>query len=80
MRVLDGEGLRQQNIRRKSLPLKTLMDSDNIKDRAEFQYRLAFPLAVIVFTLVSVPLSRSSPRQGVYGRLFIAFLVYFHLF
>ncbi len=66
--------------RRKSLSSEELMNSDNIKDRAEFQYRLAFPLAVVVFTLVSVPLSRSSPRQGVYGRLFIAFLVYFTFF
>ncbi len=66
--------------RRKSLPSEDLMNSDSIKDRAEFQYRLAFPLAVVVFTLVSVPLSRSSPRQGVYGRLFIAFLVYFTFF
>ena len=41
---------------------------------------MAFPLAVVVFTLVSVPLSRSVPRQGMYGRLFIAFLVYFTLF
>jgi len=79
VRLVDEESA-VAKFRRKSLPSEELMKSDSIKDRAEFQYRLAFPLAVIVFTLVSVPLSRSSPRQGVYGRLFIAFLVYFTFF
>ncbi len=66
--------------RRKSLTSRELWQSNNIKDRAELQYRLCFPLAVIVFTFVSVPLSRSVPRQGIYGRLFLAFLVYFTFF
>jgi lipopolysaccharide export system permease protein len=79
VRIVDEEAVAAQ-LRRRSLPSTVLMKSGSIKDRAEFQYRLAFPLAVIVFTLVSVPLSRSSPRQGIYGRLFIAFLVYFTFF
>jgi len=67
-------------LRRKSLSTESLFLSENIRDKSEFQYRLAFPLAVIVFTLVSVPLSRSAPRQGIYGRMFIAFLIYFTFF
>ncbi len=67
-------------LRYKSRPTGSLWKTDNIRDSAELQYRLAFPLAVVVFTLVSVPLSRSAPRQGMYGRLFIAFLVYFTFF
>ncbi len=35
------------------------------------------PLGVLAFALVSVPLARSMPRQGVYGRLGLAILVYF---
>lgn len=79
VRVLE-EDEAPASLRRKSRSSDSLWESDSISDNAEFQYRLAFPLAVVVFTLVGVPLSRSAPRQGVYGRLFIAFLVYFTFF
>lgn len=79
LRLQQPEGGKTK-LRRKSKSSKRLWKSKNIKDRAEFQYRLAFPLAVIVFTLISVPLSRSLPRQGIYGRLFLAFVVYFTFF
>lgn len=56
---------------------QTLWQSDQLKAKAELQYRLSFPLAIFAFTLVSVPLARSLPRQGVYGRLSIAIVIYF---
>lgn len=62
---------------RKARPTIALVRSNDVRDRAEFQYRLLFPLSVLAFTLVSVPLSRSLPRQGVAGRLLLAILVYF---
>lgn len=58
-------------------PWHELWHSDKLKERAELQYRLSFPLAVLAFVLVSVPLARSLPRQGVYGRMGLAVLVYF---
>lgn len=54
-----------------------LLSSEAPEDWAEFQYRLSFPLAVLAFAFVSIPLSRSMPRQGIYGRLGLAILVYF---
>lgn len=62
---------------RKARPTSELVRSPDVRDQAEFQYRLLFPLSVLAFTLVSVPLSRSLPRQGVAGRLLLAVLVYF---
>jgi lipopolysaccharide export system permease protein len=56
---------------------QTLWNSQAPKDRAELHYRIAFPLAVLAFVLVSVPLARSLPRQGVYGKLVLAVVVYF---
>ncbi len=44
---------------------------------AELQYRLSFPISILVFTILSIPLSRSVPRRSMYGRLLIALLVYF---
>jgi len=63
--------------RRKGMPTQSLLASDSLKDRAEIQYRLGQPLAVLAFALLSIPLSRSVPRHGVYGRMIFAFLVYF---
>lgn len=58
-------------------PWQELWRSDGLAERAELQYRLSLPLGVLAFALVSVPLARSMPRQGVYGRLGLAILVYF---
>ncbi|HIP52756.1 MAG TPA: LPS export ABC transporter permease LptF [Chromatiales bacterium] len=65
------------DLRTAARPTTRLLASSDIHDQAELQRRLSFPLAVLVFALVSIPLSRSLPRQGMYGRLFFAFLVYF---
>lgn len=51
--------------------------SDDIGDRAEFWERVSYPISMIALMLVAIPLSRSLPRQGLHGRLFLAFLVYF---
>ncbi|MES9938854.1 MAG: LPS export ABC transporter permease LptF [Sedimenticola sp.] len=61
----------------KALSTRELMASEDIRKRSEFEYRLMFPFAVIVFTLLSIPLSQSLPREGVYGRLVLAILFYF---
>jgi len=56
---------------------QALLDSDNPVYQAELQYRLSLALAVLAFTLVAVPLARTTPRQGIYGRLGVAVLIYF---
>jgi len=54
-----------------------LLATDTLQHRAEFQYRISFPLSVFAFAVVSIPLARSLPRQGVYGRVGLAVLIYF---
>ncbi len=54
-----------------------LLASDRLNDRAEFQYRLSVPLALLAFAVLAVPLARSPPRAGVYGRMTFAVLLYF---
>jgi len=59
-----------------------LVGSSNPKDVAELQWRLAMPVSVIVLLLLAVPLCKSSPRQGRYGRLVVAillFVIYYNL-
>jgi len=62
---------------RKARPTSQLWSSGSIGDKSEFQYRLMLPLAVVVFSIAGVFLSRSLPREGVSGRIIMALLFYF---
>lgn len=55
----------------------SLWSDDSLSARAELQYRLSVPTAVLVFAFLAVPLARSEPRKDVYGRIGLAILVYF---
>jgi len=46
------------------------------KVAAELQWRLSIPISAILLALLAVPLSHIRPRQGQYGRLFPAILIY----
>ena len=60
----------------RSLPTAELLESESLAHKVELQYRLMLPLAVLVFTIVSVPLSHAQPREGFYGRILLAILFY----
>jgi len=62
--------------RLRAIPTVKLLGSDDPKEVAEIQWRLAIPFSVIPLALLAVPLSRTSPRQGRYSRLFSAILIY----
>ena len=60
----------------------SLLGSSKLKDIAELQWRLAMPVSVMVLLFLAVPLCKSSPREGRYGRLVIAillFVIYYNL-
>jgi len=40
------------------------------------QWRLSIPLAAVLLALLAVPLSYTSPRQGRFGKIAIAILIY----
>lgn len=68
---------KQADIPVKALPTVALLGSDERSHKTEFQFRLSIPLALLALTFLAIPLSRSLPRQGIYGRLLLAFIVYF---
>ncbi|MBU0501409.1 MAG: LPS export ABC transporter permease LptF [Gammaproteobacteria bacterium] len=57
-----------------------ILASNRIGERVEFQRRLSPALAMLVFAVLSIPLSRASPRQGMGGRMVLAILIYFIFF
>lgn len=54
----------------------TLLAASDPKLRAELQWRLSVPIAILTLAFLAVPLSRSQPRQGRYGKLAIGVLIY----
>jgi lipopolysaccharide export system permease protein len=60
----------------KGLPNEALLASQNIRFLTEFQVRISQVEALLVVALLALPLSRSTPRQGPFGRLVLAFVIY----
>ncbi|MGI9262183.1 MAG: LPS export ABC transporter permease LptF, partial [Woeseiaceae bacterium] len=59
-----------------------LLSSNAAETQAELHWRIGIPLSTLVLAVLAVPLSRSQPRQGRYGRLAIGllvFIIYFNL-
>ena len=59
-----------------------LLSSNTPMTSAELHWRVGIPLSTLVLAVLAVPLSRSQPRQGRYGRLAIGllvFIIYFNL-
>lgn len=66
-----------QRLRHRAKSTRDLWRSRELVDRAELQFRISLPMAILVFAVLSIPLSRSLPRQGIFGRLLVAFILYF---
>ena len=53
-----------------------LRNSLDAQDQAEYQWRLSTPVSTMLLALLAVPLGRSKPRQGRFGRLTLAIAIY----
>jgi lipopolysaccharide export system permease protein len=62
--------------RPRAMAFLDLMRSEEPEHVAEFQWRLGIPISTIILAILAVPLSRSQPRAGRYGRLAIGLLVF----
>lgn len=79
---VDLPGVQRVTSKIIATPTAALIGSSDPEKRAELQWRLAMPLSVLVLLFLSVPLCKSSQRQGRYGRLVMAillFVVYYNL-
>ncbi len=61
---------------RKGKTLSQLIGTENLEDKAELQWRISIPLAALLLALLAVPLSYTSPREGRFGKVAIAILIY----
>lgn len=53
-----------------------LLKSMELEHIAEVQWRISLPLATIILAILAVPLSKTQPRAGRYGKLAIGLLVF----
>jgi len=53
-----------------------LISMDGNESMAEIQWRLSMPISCVLLALIAVLLSRTGPRDGRFGKLFLALLVY----
>ena len=62
---------------RKILATSELIGSGDPDHLAELQRRVSAAVSIVVLGMLAVPLARTTPREGRYGRLFLAVVVYF---
>jgi lipopolysaccharide export system permease protein len=68
--------------RPKMRPTAELFGTTDPNERAELQWRLSTPVSTLLLALLAIPLSRSKPRAGRYGKLLLAlglYVLYFNL-
>ena len=73
--------IREQEVEQRRRKLSSLSTPALLKESgseaiAEWHWRIAIPLSIPILTLIAVPLSRVNPRQGKFGRLLPALLLY----
>lgn len=59
-----------------SLSTAELLQQNSPEAVAEWHWRIAIPLSIPLLAMIAVPLSRVNPRQGKFGRLLPALLLY----
>lgn len=57
-----------------------LLNMDSSEAAAQFQWRLAIPLSILILTFIAVPLSEVNPRQGKFAKLVPAIVIYLAYF
>lgn len=72
-----GEQEAQQKRRKMTaIPTAELIGDDRLDAVAELNWRIAIPLSLPFLVLIAVPLSAVDPRQGRFGKMFPALLLY----
>lgn len=58
------------------LSTEALFSQDSVESYAALQWRISLPVLVMVVSLLAVPLSKVQPRQGRFGRMLPAIIIY----
>lgn len=64
------------DLRVEQSPPGELWQSKQLESRVELHWRMSIPIAIVVLGLIAVPLAYIAPRQGRFGKVAYALLVY----
>lgn len=76
IRMTEAESNKPIQLRYKAVPTATLWSSNLSAHISELQWRISSPIICILLAVLAIPISRTSHRQGRYGKLAIAILIY----
>lgn len=76
VRIDERDPQEATTVRINGRPTGELLNDGSNWAWAELHARLAVPVSALLLALLALPLSYTSPRQGRYGKLFLAILVY----
>ena len=74
--LLEKKPLTRSGLKSEEKYLGQLIQSDHLKDRIELLWRFSLPVSLVMLGLLAVPLSYIAPRQGRFGKIGIALLVF----
>ena len=60
----------------RAMSVAQLVAASGLEAIAELQWRISVPLSTLLLGFLAVPLSKSRPREGRYGRMLVALLVF----
>lgn len=72
----DGGRVRELSDKIQGRPLDKLFADNDMASRAELSYRFSLPFLMVLALFVALPLAKTDPRQGRWGRLMVAIFVF----
>lgn len=78
--VIDPVNTEEARRKVVAVPTNELLKLESIEAKAELQWRLAIPLSLPFLVLIAVPMSAVDPRQGRFGKMLPALLLYLGYF
>jgi lipopolysaccharide export system permease protein len=74
---IPNQEFRSQRQLEEAIPTQTLWTHyQDAKNAAELQWRISLPLSLLLLAMCAIPMSQVRPRQGRYGQLLPAILIY----
>lgn len=61
---------------KRNVTTSELWHASSPRDQAELQWRFSMPLSTVLLAILGVVISRTSPRQGRFAKLFVAIMIY----
>lgn len=78
--IIEQPSSSQTRLKLAAVPTHKLWSDESIEAKAELQWRIAIPLSLPFLVLIAVPLSAVDPRQGRFGKMLPALLLYLGYF